>query len=391
MSLSRPLTLTRVGTRAELAEFIALPRRLHAGRPGYAPPLDLDRRTLLDPRRSAFLTHGEAAYWTARRDGRPVGRVSAQVDHLATGPGHEGVASFGCFDTLNDEEAAGALLAAAEGWARERGRHTLRGPFTLSINAETGLLIEGFEARPMLMMPWHPPHARALLEGAGYALVKRIDSYGLDLADPTLRARLDRLGLDRRRQGLTVRTLRRSHLAEDAEAGRRLFNAAWAGNWGFVPVPGPEMASLMRSFKPLIRPEHGVFVEREGRAVGFALFLPNLFDIAGDLGGAPSPLGWLRFGWRAVTNRFTSGRTLLFGVAPELDGSVQGASVALLLAEALVRRAASSRITFVECGWILEDNHAMTAVVRWLGAVRTRRFGLFEKGLVQTHAQVGGP
>src|SRR5215212_5468202 len=128
------LTIEPVAPRRALADFIKLPRRLYASEPSFVAPLDHDRRQLLDPRRSAFMTHGEAAYWIARRAGRAVGRISAQVDHLATGPMHEGVGFFGCLDAEDDAQTVAMLLRTAESWLVERGKHVMRGPFLLSIN-----------------------------------------------------------------------------------------------------------------------------------------------------------------------------------------------------------------------------------------------------------------
>jgi hypothetical protein len=173
--------------------------------------------------------------------------------------------------------------------------------------------------------------------------------------------------------------MRMDRLAEDAEAGRRLFNGSWAGNWGFVPVSEVEMAAMIKAFRALLKPEYGVFIEKKGELVGFALFLPNLFEIAADLGGAPSPLGWLRLGWRAWRGRFRGGRGVLFGVAARMVGTVSGANVALILVDELMDRARRTGVHDLECGWILDDNYAMTSVVQWLGATFTRRFGVFEK------------
>jgi hypothetical protein len=368
-----------VASRRALAEFIALPRRLYASEPNYVAPLDHDRRQLLDPRRSAFMTHGEAAYWIARRGGRAVGRISAQIDHLATGPMHEGVGFFGCLDAEDDADTVATLLRAAESWLVERGKRVARGPFLLSINGESGLLLEGQAEPAMVMMPWHPSYLAGHLEKAGARLVKTLNSYSFDSRGAQLAERLERLGTERRRQAFTIRDMPTGRFAEDAEAGRLLFNEAWSANWGFVPVSREEMSSMIKAFRPLLRREWGVLVEQRGKLVGFALFLPNLFEISGDLGGAPSPIGWLKLGWRAMRGRFHGGRGVLFGVAKPMVGTVAGAGVALVLVDELRRRAEKTGVQDLECGWILDDNHAMTSVVRWLGAERTRRFGVFER------------
>ena len=376
-----PVTLRPVSSKRDLALFLALPRILYAGDPHFIAPLDHDRGQLIDPKKSAFWTHGEAAYWIAFQEGRPVGRISAQIDHLATGPMHEGAGFFGCIDAIDDAAAVEALLDAARTWLAAKGKTVMRGPFTLSINAESGLLIEGFACVPMVLMPWHPPYLRTHLEAAGCRLIRTLNSYAFDRRRSDLAERLEKLGMTRRRRGFAVRAMRMDHLNEDAELGRLLFNGSWAANWGFVPVSQTEMAAMIKAFKPLLKSEYGVFVEKGGELVGFALFLPNIHEITGDLGGAPSVFGWLKLGWRGLTRRFTSGRAVLFGVAPRMLGSVSGASVALILVDELMRRAAATAVQDLECGWILDDNYAMTSVVEWLGAQSTRRFGIFETSI----------
>jgi hypothetical protein len=377
-----PITLHPVETVRDLAAFIALPRRLYRHQPHYVAPLDHERRELLDPRKSSFHTHGESAYWIARRGGEAVGRISAQVDHLATGAMHEAVGFFGCLDALDDGAVVAALLGQAETWLASRGKTRLRGPFLLSINGESGLLIEGQEQPPMVLMPWHPAYLAGHLEAFGYRLAKTLNSYHFASAGSDLAERLARLGVDKRRRGYSIRAMDMRRLEADAEAGRRLFNAAWAGNWGFVPVSEVEMRAMIRAFRPLLRGDFGVFVEKDGEAVGFALFLPNLFEVVGDLGGAPSPLGWLKLLSRTapwpLRHRFRGGRGVLFGVAAPLVGTVAGAGVALVLVDELARRAVKTNVQDLECGWILDDNYAMTSVVQWLGAKLTRRFGVYE-------------
>jgi hypothetical protein len=380
-------TIIPVTSRRDLAAFMALPRRLYADERHYEPPLDHDRRQLLDPHASAFLTHGEAAYWLAMRDGRAVGRISAQIDHLATGPMHEGVGCFGCLDAIDDRDVVQSLLRAAEAWLGAHGKWIARGPFLLSINGESGLLIEGQEQPAMVMMPWHPPYLRDHLEACGYALVKTLNSYAFDSRGPELARRLAALGVERRRPAYAIRDMPLSRLAEDAEAGRRLFNASWAANWGFVAVSEAEMASMLKAFRPLLRPEWGVFVEQKGELVGFALFLPNIFELTRGLGGAPSWIGWARLAWRVMRKRFTGGRGVLFGVSARMVGTVSGANVALLLVDELRRRADKTGVYDIECGWILDDNYAMTSVVQWLGARLTRRFGVFETTIQRTLPQ----
>jgi hypothetical protein len=168
-----------VRTRAQLGRFVTLPRLLYDGMPGYVAPLDHERYQLLDPRKSPFFTHGYAAYWVASRNGKPVGRISAQIDLAAEGPDAAAIGMFGCLDAIDDRDVVAALLGTAEDWLRRHGRRIARGPFLLSINGETGLLIEGQTRPPMTLMPWHPPYLADLVRAAGYALAMMVRGYDL--------------------------------------------------------------------------------------------------------------------------------------------------------------------------------------------------------------------
>jgi hypothetical protein len=376
-------TIQPVDSKARLRQFIETPRRLYAGMDGFVPPLDHERRQLLDPARSGFHTHGQAAYFLAMRGGEVVGRSSAQIDDLATGPQHEGVGLFGCLDAIDDGEVVAALLDAAEAWLRARGRRRVRGPFLLSINGESGLLLTGQQAPPMLLLPWHPAYLRGHLERNGYSLAKTLHASSIDLATTDLAAPVARLGIQRRRAAFTIRAMRLkgAGFAEDVETGRRIFNDAWSGNWGFVPVSKAEMAKLVEGFKPLLKADYGVYVERHGKVVGFALVLPNLFDLAVDLGGSPSVIAWLKLAFRSAIGQFSSGRIVLFGVARDMIGTLAGSSVALILVDEMIRRSGRTPFRQIECGWILEDNVPMQALVELFGARPTRSFGIFEKDL----------
>lgn len=368
------LTVEPVRTPSELAEFIALPARLYAGMPGYVAPLDRERREILDPRRSPFFSHGVASYWIARRDGRVVGRISAQIDHLAD----PGSGYFGCLDCADDEAAVSALLRAAEAWLKERNRSLVQGPFMLSINGESGILVDGHGEQPMVMMPWHPPYLDRHIKNAGYATCKELYSLVLDPLLPS--ERLRRLGVDRSRPEFVVRGLRMNDLNADAAIGQRLFNDAWQDNWGFVPVAEMEVRAAIREFRMFLVPESGVFIEHRGKPVAFGLALPNLFDITADLGHAPSPLGWLKFAWRAWRQPYRSWRVALFGVSSELRNTVLGGRIAMTISDVLIRNAFARGARVLEAGWLLEDNQAVQSLTT-MGFKRARTYRLYQRAL----------
>ncbi len=374
------IAVTPVDTKGDLASFIVLPRRLYAGIPGFVPPLDLERRSLLHPKASPFFQSGQARYFLARRDGQVVGRISAQIDPVAIATWQQPIGLFGALDAIDDQAVVAALLDAATTWLHEQGMQRVRGPYMLSANGESGLMISGQTARSMTMMPWHPAYLAERLEALGWAKAMDLLAYDLALgpdmeaSHPAPRARLPQ-------GGLTMREMRPKHIAEDAELLRSVYNDAWSGNWGFVPITETEMQGMIKELKPILRPAYFILVESKGEPLAVALVVPNLYDIVHDLGGRPSPAGWARLAWRLLNVRFQSARVILLGVVRRLHGTLLGSLLPSLMISELIRRSRSQPIKSVELGWILEDNHRMRGLIEQLSPVPSKRYRLYEMAL----------
>ncbi|MCQ8278620.1 hypothetical protein NFI95_09165 [Acetobacteraceae bacterium KSS8] len=376
------LTIVPVETRGQMQRFLRLPRRIYRGLPGFVPPLDLERRGVMSPRSAPFFKEGRARFFLAMRGRRCVGRISAQVSPLAVLHWGDRIGMFGAIDAVDDAEVVRALVEAAATWLRAENMRAMRGPFLLSMNGEAGLLVEGQLERPMLMSPWHPAYLGALLEAAGLAKVKDLVSYELEVG-PAAEAALPvgRMRLADKGTGLSVRELRPDRLAEDAAIMGRLFNDAWHENWGFVPITDHDLEAMVKELKPLIRPEHLVMVERDGDPVGFALVLPNIYDVVGDLGGNPGPLGWGKLAVRLLGHRFRSGRVLLLGISASLRDTTLGAMMPSLIVAELMRRGRTMPLRTVELGWVLEDNHRMRRLIERLSPNPNKVFRIYERAL----------
>jgi hypothetical protein len=233
---TRPLRIEPADNSLRREHFIQVPDRLYAGQPTYVAPLHYDRRTTLDPEKNPYFRHAKAQLWVAYRGHEPVGRISAQVDPLYLARHDPTTGHFGFLDAADDEEVFRALTTAAEHWLRLQGMRRALGPFSLSINEECGLLAEGFDQRPVMMMPFHPPYAAAHLAGQGYVKAKDLLAYNLDLGRD-LTAKAARM-LDRAESipRVTVRRLDKRRYTEDLTAILDIFNESWAANWGFVPL-----------------------------------------------------------------------------------------------------------------------------------------------------------
>jgi hypothetical protein len=374
------LAVTPVETKGDLAAFIALPRRLYAGMPGFVPPLDLERRSLLHPKASTFFQAGRARYFLARRDGQWVGRISAQIDPVATTAWQQPIGLFGALDAVDDPAVIAALLDAATSWLRAQGMQRVRGPYMLNANGESGLMISGQTARPMMMMPWHPAYLGPRLEALGWT--KAMDLLAYDLQITPALASAHRVYRSRPpRGGLTIRKMRPKQMAEDAELLRTVYNDAWSENWGFVPLTEAEMKGMIKELRPILRPSYFVLVEWKGEPLAVALIVPNLFDKVHDLGGRPSIAGWARLAWRLLNSRFVTARVILLGVVKRLRGTALGALLPSLVIAELIRRCISLRFDYVEMGWILESNHGMRALIERLSPTPYKRYRLYEMAL----------
>ncbi len=275
------IEVTPVTSASALDRFITLPSQLYAADPAYVAPLVLERREALSPAKNPYFQHAETQFWLARRDGRDVGRISAQIDRLVTDPD---VGHFGMIAAEDDGEVFAALFAAAEGWLRARGKRHILGPFNLSINEETGLLIDGFDTPPVMMMGHGPRYAAAHIEALGYVKAKDLIAYMYDMDHELPRAARRKID-SRTAQALTVRHLDKSRYLEEFDTVTTIFNDAWSQNWGFIAFTQAEIAHMAKSLKMLIDPTCVAIVEMNGEAVAYPVRLMAYHHVVQDTVG----------------------------------------------------------------------------------------------------------
>ena len=346
--------------RRDLKRFIDLPYRLHARDPIWVPPLRRDVKLLLSRTRNPFFEHGDAEYFLAERDGEVVGRIAAISNRLHNETHADRVGFFGFFESIDDQAVANALLAAAEDWCRRQGSDVLRGPTSFSVNDECGLLVDGFDTPPALMMPHNPRYYIPLLERAGFIKAKDLWVYqgGSEERYVPVPERLARATeLIRQRQGITLRSLNMKDFQGEVERIKELYNGAWEKNWGFVPMTEHEIDHLAEQFKPVVIPDMVPMAEKDGRLIGFGIALPDLNVVfrrhrSGRL--FPMILDLL---WSLKMKRIRRARILLLGVHPEYRGK----GIDAMLYHWIWTKSGERRIYWGEAGWILEDNPAMNA------------------------------
>lgn len=375
-----------VRSRGDLKRFIKLPWRLYRNAENWVPPLVMERKRHLDRARNPFFEHADAEYFLAWRDGRPVGRVTAQVDHRFNEFQQNDWGMFGFFECEDDREAAHALLSAAEAWLRERGRDRMVGPMDFSTNHECGLLVEGHDLRPQILESWHHPYLSGLLEE--YGLVKAMDLYKWSLHIsareskllPVLEELAEKLEPE---HGVTIRNMRRKDFAAEVERFMDVYNRAWERNWGFVPLTDAELEAYAKDLKPILD-EHWAFVaEKDGEVVGAALTLLDYNEILARTNGRLLPWGWLKF--LRAKEKIKTVRVWALGVLPEYQHTGVAAAFYIQHFEMAKVRPQKSG----ETGWILETNTAMNRAMEAMGGSIVKTYRVFEKELAGPGGSAG--
>src|ERR1700741_2594542 len=239
-----------------LKPFVELAWTINGDDPNWVPPLRGDLKVLLDRGKHPFHQHADVAYFVAEREGRPVGRVAAIVNRLSNEFHGDRIGFFGLFECVDDAAVARALLDAAAAWLEARGMDTMRGPMNLSTNEELcspGVLIDGFDTPPKVLMGHNPPYYGRLMDEAG--VEKSKDLLASFAPTPRLPERTERL-FEKivQREKATIRPLEMRRLREDVEKIKEIYNAAWQRNWGFVPLTDAEFEHLVKSLKPILDP-----------------------------------------------------------------------------------------------------------------------------------------
>ncbi len=371
------IEIVPVQDRRALDRFIRLPQSLLAADPNFVIPLMSERRDALTPKGNPFFGHAEAAFWLARQDGRDVGRISAQRDQLIE---DKQIGQFGLLAAIDDAAVVEALLATAEGWLRARGTTRVQGPFSLSINEETGLLVAGFDTPPMLMMPHDPPYLDARLQDAGYAKVRDLYAYIAETSTslPPAATRIIARGLP---ANVTLRMLRRKCLAADIASLVEIVNDGWSENWGFVPITQDEVAHVAKALRPLLHDRLVWFAEVDGVPAAFGLCLPNLNEAIRDLSGNLLPFGWAKLLWRLKIAGTKTARVPLMGMRKQFSGTLLGQLLPLHIMESLRREAAGMGILSIEMSWVLEDNTPMRHLAEAVGGRAYKTYRVYEKAL----------
>ncbi len=364
-----------VSSRGDLREFIELPFRLHSTSPQWVPPLRVERRMFHSRRMNAYFEHAGAQEFVARRDGRVVGRISAQVDGSYDAQHGAGTGMFGFLELEDDPEVCVALVEAAQAWLAERGRHHMIGPMDYTMNDECGVLFEGFEREPMIKQPWHPPYYHRLCEQAA-GLTKAIDLFMWELViddrEKILPIIFELAEQSESKHGVTLRHMRRRDLPRDIKVFGEVYNAAWKDNWGFVPYSQSDLKHYADELQLVFDRNWFMVAEKAGETIGIAITVPDINQVLRRMNGRLLPVGWWHFLRRAkIIDRVRVG---FLGVKPAYQHTGTAARFYVEHFDTALRTPQK----WGEMGWILETNRAMNRGMKAMGGRIVKRYRVYE-------------
>ena len=381
-----PVTIHPVKDKADLREFVELAFRLNRGDPAWVPPLKDEVYALLDPAKNPWFEHGKAQYCLARRSGRTAGRISAHIDTLALQQPAEqgmgpGTGNWGLLEA-EDEEVARALLTTAEDWLRGEGMHRALGPLSISVWDEPGLLIEGFDTPPTIMLGHNSALYRDWIETAGYRPAKRLLNYAVEILDgfPPLVNRIVAAG--EKNDRIRIRRVDKRRFDDEARLIMSILNDAWSDNWGFVPLTDGEIAHVGKKLKTLVFEDLIRVAELDGEPVAFMIVLPNINELLIDMDGSLFPFNWAKLLWWLRKPKSRRLRVPLMGVVQKLQNSRMASTLAFMMIE-YIRRDGVAKYGAQkgDIGWVLDDNQGMNAVAEAINATVNRVYQIYDKPL----------
>lgn len=372
------LDVRSVDNKARLKDFIHFPWSVYRDDPNWVAPLLIEQKQRYS-NKNPFFEHARWQGWVAYRDGKPVGRISAQIDELYLERYADRTGYFGSLEAEDDPAVFSRLFQTAEAWLAQEGMSRVTGPFNLSINEEAGLLVDGFDTPPRIMMGHNPPYYGAHIEENGFKPAQDLLAYHQPPNyefSPTIKRLLERSA-----GRIRMRHLNRKALDDELATLRHIFNDAWSENWGFVPFTEAEFREVGKAMTLLLDDDFVQIAEVDGEPAAMIIGLPDINQAIQDLNGRLLPLGWLKLLWRIKVRYPTRARIPLMGVLKKYQHTRLGPALAFAVTDALKQPFIRRGIEEVEMSWILENNQGMRNIIEQLGGVEYKRYRLYEKKL----------
>ncbi|MDA3860630.1 MAG: hypothetical protein PF445_05340 [Melioribacteraceae bacterium] len=360
----------------DIVKFLKFAWKIYKGDPNWVPPLMMDKKKLLNKDKNPFFKTSQMEMFMAYKDGEPVGRIAAIKNDIHNEVHKENIGFFGFFESINDQEVANTLLDKAKEWLKSKGVDAMRGPANPSSNDEFGMLLEGFDEPPRLMMTYNPKYYLELMENYGLKKVKDLLAYSLDNKKLLQSEKIIRVAdIARRRSKVEIKQINLKKFKSELEKVKYVYNQAWAPNWGFIPMTDEEIDNLAKELKPLIEESLVVFAEVEGKVVAFALVMLDYNILFKDFNGKLFPFNVIKLFTQRKKIKWA--RVLTLGIIPEY----QKRGIDALLYYEITKRAEKLGIMNGEASWILEDNEMMTRGAEAMNGEVYKKYRVYEIGI----------
>ncbi|MCD6374719.1 MAG: GNAT family N-acetyltransferase [Caldisericaceae bacterium] len=365
-----------VRTKKEFKEFLNLEWKINQNTPNWVSPLRMERAKLLDKKKNPFFKHAEMEMFLAKKDGNLVGRIAAIVNENHNKFHGDNWGFWGFFESINDQQVANALFTAAADWLRAKNRDNMVGPMNPSTNDECGLLIEGFDTPPFVMMTHSPDYYPALVEGFGNKKIKDLYAWYLttETALANITDKLERIANKiKERHSITFRNAELKHIKREVKLIKEIYNDAWSKNWGFVPFTDEEIDYLAGQLKQIVDEDLLILALKNDEPIAFSLTIPNINEILAKIPDGrlfPTGIFKLLFGFKNIKTV----RVITLGVKREYQHQGLGSIFYI----ETIKRAAQKGITAGELSWILEDNHPMNSAIQALGSELYKRYRIYQ-------------
>jgi hypothetical protein len=367
------IRITTIHSKKDILKFIKFAWEIYRDDPNWVPPLIFDKKKIFDKEKNPFFEHAEMEMFLAEKDGRLVGRIAAIKNDLHNKFNNDNVGFFGFFECINDQEVANKLFDAAKEWLKTKGFDTMRGPANPSSNDEYGMLLDGFDDAPRLLMPYNPKYYLDLCENYGMKKGKDLYAYKIENKKMLSTDKIQRVSeIARKRSGIRIYQLNMKNFAADLEKFKYVYNKAWAPNWGFVPLTEAEIDAMAKDLKSLVEPSLVIFGEIENKLVGAALVMMDYNAIFKSMNGRLLPFGFLKLFTQKKKIEWC--RIITLGIIPEYQK--RGLDAVFYLE--VLKRAAKLGIFLGEASWILEDNDMMNRGAADMNGTVYKKYRLYE-------------
>ncbi len=383
-SSASPATSTQIREIVDnkgLKDFVNVTRTVYADDPHWVQPLMMERMDALRADKNPYFDHADVSMWIAERDGQQIGRISAQIDHLAQEKWGPNLGHFGFFEAL-DQETAEILLKTAEDWLKARGMTRMQGPWSLSSAEEVGTLVDGFDTPPCVMMPHGRPSYDGWLNNHGLEKARDMFAYSLDLTIPMPDRAMRIVKMAQKNKRVTMRPIDMKRFDEEVAVVLDIYNEAWSDNWGYVPFTDKEVAHGAKSLKPVVKPYRTYICEYDGEPVAFMLTIPDVNHKISDLDGKLFPFGIFKLAYRMLNGKENRCRVPLMGVRKKFQRGPLGAAMSMWMIDVSRQHVEKRGAYWGELGWILEDNDGMRSILEEIGCVVYKTYRVYEKRIV---------